>query len=773
MKRLALLLPVALVMVGCQDIQHPTANYQVSDGSSFGGNGNPHFFFLPPLVPAPSYSGTFDPSLLPYLSIRVSGPFDTDADAVCGDAGLVFDASNGLTLENESYAFGWNTGSAGLESNKVYRVCVRLTPPGVGGTDLGFRDVSPTQGGGSVAEDPVYLFNNGSNLAIKFRVEVGVLNTVLCTSGELGDDYDCTAQILNSNETALCENQTCLLTTGVMAASELFLVEKFGVDNPRCFESDGTSTVDGFPLSIDIPQYAGCVRVTLFDEDLSFQGFLNSFGTVGACFYPGSNPYPLKPQQDEAIQLHIQYPGAEPTVWALPWGATGEIFAECELIEQQAGAGGLLGQAQLAARKLWRGAQRVLNPWFAPPPVWAFHTGFGGHSSFIEDESGFDSGTDGGTLSVRVDDGTPVVSASGAVGALMTDETVKVFHLAWALPSQMAAAAFCAGAGCEGVGESPLRVNVGDVVTVSVQVTDNGAVPDASAAGGRSLDDPRAVHGATVTFAASDGATQETISNADGLATFQWTATAEGPATITASGFGIGTTGGPFDAFANGAYTGLPTLLALGQLAFDVEVCAPAPNVVDGSVTDADEYPTTSDGWRSIPVNLGGNSSGTAYLYITNDCDNLYLTFLMPSDPTKDNKLRFVFAQNGQTEGPLDDILSLSAAGFRDRYLSQACIGSKQADCGPDDPDTRDGTGVADHQVFASPYLGSSTWFVYEMQHPLSTGSAYDLNLKVGDTVYFYGAVSLGGGSKGNTEFPDQKGNFKNYGYSYTVQGES
>jgi hypothetical protein len=679
----------------------------------------------------------------------------------------VVDASNGLTMGNETYSYGWSTGSAGLEDGKVYRLCVRLSLPATDAVDLGFRDISPTQGGGSVAEDPVYKFNNGSNLAIKFRVEVGVLSSALCTSGELGDDYDCTAQILNSNETALCDNQTCLLTTGIMAAPELFLIEKFGVDNPRCFEPDGSSTVDGFPLDIDIPQFAGCVRVTLFDEDLSFQGFLDSYGTVGACFYPGSNPYPLKAQQDEAIQLHIQYPEAEPIVWALPWGATGEIFAECELLEQQASAGGVLGQVQLAARKLWRGTQRALNPWFAPPPVWAFHTGFGGHTSFSRDESGID---DGGTLSVGVDAGMPVVSASGAVAALAADETVKVFNLAWALPSQMAAAAFCSGAGCVGVGTSPLRAYVGDVVTVSVQVTDNGAVPDASAAGGRSLDDPRPVHGATVTFAASDGPTQETVSDANGLATFQWTATAEGSATITASGFGIGTTGGPFDAFANGAYTGLPTKLELGQLTFDVEVCDRAPNVVDGSVTNADGYPGDAAGWRSVPVNLGGNSTGTAYLYVTNDCDDLYLTFLMPSDPTKDNTLRFVFAQNGQTEGPFDDILSLSAAGFRDRYLSQACIGSKQADCGPDDPDTIDGTGVAAYQTFASPYLGRSNWFVYEMKHPLTTGTAHDLDLQIGETVYFYGAVSLGGGSKGNTEFPDQKGNFKNYGYSYTVQ---
>jgi hypothetical protein len=762
MKRLALLLPVALILAGCRDTRDPTASFRVSDGSDFGGNGNPYFFFLPPLVPSPDYSGTFDGTLLPYLSIHISNPFDNDQFEGCGGPSrYVFDQASGLAVDTqaERYSYGWNTDPDELQEGKVYRLCVILAVPGADSAVLGFRDVMPDQGGGSVAEDPVYRFNNGSNLPINFRVEVGVLTPALCTSGTLGADYDCTAQFLGSNETALCDNETCLLTTGIMDAPELFLVEKFALENPRCLETDGTSTVDGFPLDIDIPQFAGCVRVTLFDPDLSFQGFVNSYGTVGACFYPSSNPAPLKAGQEESVQMHIQYPGAEPVVWALPWAATGEITAECELLEQQqASTAGFLGKAGLALRKVWRGTQQVLNPWFAPLPVYAFHTGFGGHTSFRSTE---DTASTSPNLMIS--------GMSSAVAAAAADETVKIFNLAWALPSAMAAETFCSGTGCSGVGTSPLRVNLGEVVTVSVQVSDNGAVGDAQGPGGRSLGDPRAVEGATVRFAATDGASASTSSNADGLASFLWSANAEGSFTITASGFGIGTDG-PFDSFDNGTYNGLPAQLALGQLTFDVFVCRPAPNVVDGNVTAADGYPATASGWRSVPVNLGGGATGTAYLYVTNDCDNLYLTFLMPSDPSKDNTLRFVFAQNGQTEGPLDDILSLSGTGFRDRYLSQSCIGSKQADCGPNDPDRQDGTGVSAYQVFASPYLSKPSWFVYEMKHPLASGSPYDLSLQAGETVYYYGAVSLGGGSKGNTEFPDQKGNFRNYGYSYTVK---
>lgn len=770
MRRLRWLLPMlALAVAGCQDTHQPVADFQVSDGSAFGGYGNPHFYILPPLVPSPDYSGTFDPNLLPYLSIQVSGPFDDDTQAVCENPRYVFTEADGLEVDpvGERYSYGWNTPKS-LRTGKVYRICMVLEVPGVDPYVLGFRDVSPQQGGGSVAEDPVYRFNNGSNLAIKFRVELGALVGPLCTSGTLGDDYDCTAQVLNSNETALCDNATCLLTTGVMDAPELWLIEKFGIDNPQCFESDGTSTIAGFPLTMDIPQYAGCVRVTLFDEDLSFDGFVDSYGTVGACFYPQSGP-PVKVAQgqDEAIQMHIQYPGAGPVIWALPWGATGGIFSECELAEQQVNTSTVGGQVAAALRRVWRGTQEALNPWFAPPQVWAFHTGFGGHTSFSPDEEGLSPG--GGLL--RMD-----LSADEPAIVPLNMSTSQVFTLAWALPSQMAASTFCAGTGCSGVATQPLTINLGETVTLTIRVTDNGAVADASAFGGRALGTPRAVEGATVSFSDAQGGSNTVTTGTNGFATYSFTPTTKGATSITASGFGIGTTAGPYDAFVNGQYVNQASLLGLGTLSFDIRVCEPGPNV-NGLVQMDDGYPTSAAGWQAVPVNLGGNTSGTAYMYLTNDCDYLYATFLMPSDDSKDNKLRFVFAQDGDAsdgiaESALDDILSLSAAGFRDRYLSPACVGSKQADCGPDDPDRpADGMGVAQFQVFAAPFLGKSSWYVYEMKHPLrAMGSPYDLDLVPGKTVYFYGAVSLGTGTKGNTEFPDQKGNFKNYGYSYTVQ---
>jgi len=56
MKRLVLCVPLALVALACRDIPAPTAvlpaSFAIQDGAH--GGGNPHFYWLPPLVPAPS-----------------------------------------------------------------------------------------------------------------------------------------------------------------------------------------------------------------------------------------------------------------------------------------------------------------------------------------------------------------------------------------------------------------------------------------------------------------------------------------------------------------------------------------------------------------------------------------------------------------------------------------------------------------------------------------------------------------------------------------------
>src|SRR5262245_61581971 len=80
MKRNAALLKVSAVIAlalatsTCNDALHPglpLPNNEIVDGAN---NGNPHFFFLPPLVPQPATNGAFDGSLSPVVEICALQP---------------------------------------------------------------------------------------------------------------------------------------------------------------------------------------------------------------------------------------------------------------------------------------------------------------------------------------------------------------------------------------------------------------------------------------------------------------------------------------------------------------------------------------------------------------------------------------------------------------------------------------------------------------------------------------------------------------------------
>lgn len=576
----------AVILIGCTDTQAPPIDTQVSDGGVVGGGENPDFFFLPPLVPLPRVSGTFDATLLPYLRVEISGPFANDDFEGCPAPTWTFDAETGLRSVGHHYVARWKTRDYDLTNRRVYRICVTVAPPNVEPVILGFRDVRPLRKGRDADEGdddrddhdgwfserarhfwfgwlqkwtPVYDFRNGRTLPIRFRVEEGALNTALCTAGDPDPNdpnaYDCTAEILASNESAFCDNFTCAFTAGEIAGGgeELFIIEKFGLGDPLCTDDGETHWLD-----VDIPQYAGCVRVTVPNAD--FGGF-EQFGTVGACFYEQSGPNPLKvdpesgADQDESIQLHIQYDVPEDrVVWALPWAAAG-IEGTCEDAWSEGyalGGGGAPGLGRLASRTLRR-AQQLLNPWFAPPRAYAFHTGFGGHTSLRPTESGVDA-PDAPGAEPR---------AAGISAHLTEDGGAQLFLLAWALPSQMAPYALSSG---ESGGEPGdlLVVYEGDPVAATVLVTDNGATGTGL---GRVLGTPRTVLGARVHFAVDHGPSTPVLSDANGLATFNWTAAGGGIRTLTARGFGIGTeaTGGPFDALGAS-----PALLGTGEVVFQV-----------------------------------------------------------------------------------------------------------------------------------------------------------------------------------------------------------
>ncbi|MBA2245475.1 MAG: cadherin-like domain-containing protein [Gemmatimonadetes bacterium] len=167
---------VALALVGCRDTSAPVLNsgeglasFVISDAAS---GGTPGFYFLPPMVPAPSYSGTFDSNLTPVVKVCQLPACTTVIKTFNGGT-----KNEALTVDlaGESYRALWNTKNnpRGLQNGKdKYRLEVYVGEERLGYADLWF--VSNAKQRKDVTSGYVGVVNGGT-LNIKFRIETGVI----------------------------------------------------------------------------------------------------------------------------------------------------------------------------------------------------------------------------------------------------------------------------------------------------------------------------------------------------------------------------------------------------------------------------------------------------------------------------------------------------------------------------------------------------------------------------------------------------------------------
>lgn len=179
----ALLLP-AMLVAGCGTDSGPSAIATappapvISDGAH---QGNEHFYFLPPLVPAPAYSGTADGSLAPSVSVCEWNA----SDERCGPivASFSIDAGTGSEVVRydataEQYIVNWKTdrcvtGACSLDPSKQYRLRIA-----VGGAELGFADVTVVASASAlknVKTGETIALLDGRTLPVKFRIERGAV----------------------------------------------------------------------------------------------------------------------------------------------------------------------------------------------------------------------------------------------------------------------------------------------------------------------------------------------------------------------------------------------------------------------------------------------------------------------------------------------------------------------------------------------------------------------------------------------------------------------
>ncbi|HKP74093.1 MAG TPA: Ig-like domain-containing protein [Longimicrobiaceae bacterium] len=226
LKRAATLAAI-LVAAACTDHAiSPTAptaggpRETISDAAHAGAV--PGFYFLPPMVPQPSYSGTFDAALQPTVMIcELAGP-------VCATTVATFTFGTGsgnvkLDAAGQQYSVNWKTSDYNLDPAKNYRISVYQ-----GSFLLGYADVDVVGAAKdlkNVDTNQYIALLDDRTLPIKFRIETGIVGSVTVTPASdsvfVGDSKQFTASCtdLHGNAIACPATTWSSLDTNVATVS--------------------------------------------------------------------------------------------------------------------------------------------------------------------------------------------------------------------------------------------------------------------------------------------------------------------------------------------------------------------------------------------------------------------------------------------------------------------------------------------------------------------------------------------------------------------------
>jgi hypothetical protein len=338
MKRIGGWLAILAVVVACHDqrlVTSPSLDADFLDGRST--NGNHHFFFLPPLVSQPTFSGTFNPDLRPIVLIcQLDVVVTTTGTTPTGCSAALQPIDPGpvqVDPLDEQYLVNWNTGQPAIDPTKFYRIQVFGSR---GGTLLGFADVDPVSNGSqlrNVQTDQFIGLVDGRTLPIKFRIERGAFckSTTDCGEATIGPG-----------------GGTVITNTGLAGA--LF--------PPGALPADVVVTIETVTerpcLPIDLLQRSGCYEFTTDPGPTVFGQQV----TAGVCV----DVEGLTPTEISLLHLHqLDFVDEAPVVTPLPNVAA--HFLTCDAPHPPPTSVGL--------------ARKVMSL-FLPKPLFAAHLGVGG-----------------------------------------------------------------------------------------------------------------------------------------------------------------------------------------------------------------------------------------------------------------------------------------------------------------------------------------------------------------------------------------------------------
>ena len=322
-------------------------------------NGNPDFFFLPTMVENPINDPDFDPDdfngkLLPTVEVCAlnlpndASESDVQLSTPCKTGGYFASFAAPVNGGLQKYQASW---TVPVSAELFYRIRVK-----VGDVSLGFADVHTVSNPSLLrtVDDARFVGQqDGSNLPIPFRIEIGAL----CTPAGLRP----------------CDSSTLgLATGGTVNISTDGGNTLSGVRLPPQNAQSGNHTLtvqpcpDLNPRAIDLPTYGSCVRV---EPTPALTAPLNVAAVVEVCDVgPALAGAGLTHEQEELVTLH-KLQGS--TVEALPH------LTGCT-ITTGAATPSVKGVIRQLARGNLRGAVKMLAKMAGPTPLHARRLDVGG-----------------------------------------------------------------------------------------------------------------------------------------------------------------------------------------------------------------------------------------------------------------------------------------------------------------------------------------------------------------------------------------------------------
>jgi hypothetical protein len=331
-----------------------------------GHNGHSHFFFLPPIVPQPTFTGAFSPDVSPTVEIARLGVNGCTAGTVRTFSGSQVQVS----LTDEHYLVSWRTDLDNLDPLCTYRIRVLL-----GVTELGFADVDVVNAGRelkNVNTNEFIPLLDDRTLPIKFRVEVGGCGT--------GADCGEGTALPGENTTIVTESGDAgiFIPAGAVDQPVTIIIES--VDNRPCIPGLVGQTFEGRPGAAANSCYEFRTDPPL--SEITETGRFNTPVIVGICV----DLAPLTPAQRLKLQIFQFHAGASPELRPLP--NVPAPFLECD--PQVPGTiglrkGGLLDLAGRSLRSLVRPLASLVSPQplFATTRMMTFDLGAGGATDFL------------------------------------------------------------------------------------------------------------------------------------------------------------------------------------------------------------------------------------------------------------------------------------------------------------------------------------------------------------------------------------------------------